>query len=172
MVPDVPGLPARRGGGITGSDLAARWPAPAAARRLNGRRIDSDREAHVDEIEIVKGVPVPSLDEVRRRIREYAAGTGVARAIVFGSFARGDADLASDVDVILIEPTSRPFLERGLAHMPLFRIGVGVDLLVYTPEEYDRLRADGHPLIERAEREGITVYARPESGGTEVARAG
>jgi predicted nucleotidyltransferase len=126
----------------------------------------------VDEIEVVKGVPVPSLDEVRRWIKEYAAGTGVTRAIVFGSFARGDADFASDVDVILIEPTSRPFTERGLAHLPLFRIGVGVDLLVYTPEEYDRLRADGHPLIERAEREGITVYARPESGGTEVARTG
>ena len=65
-----------------------------------------------------------------------------------------------------------PPWRRGLAHLPLFRIGVGVDLLVYTPEEYDRLRADGHPLIERAEREGITVYARPESGGTEVARTG
>jgi predicted nucleotidyltransferase len=155
-----------------GSDLAARRPAPAAARRPSGCRIDSDGEADVDEIEVVRGAPAPSLDEVRRRVREYAAGTGVTRAIVFGSFARGDADLASDLDVILIEPTSRPFLERGLAHLPLFRIGVGVDLLVYTPEEYDRLRADGHPLIERAEREGITVYAQPDSGGSEVARTG
>ena len=68
-------------------------PRPAAARRLSGRRIDSDGEADVDEIEVVKGAPVPALDEVRRRVREYAAGTGVTRAIVFGSFARGDADL-------------------------------------------------------------------------------
>ena len=126
----------------------------------------------MDEIEVAKGAPVLPPEEVRRRIREYAAGTGVTRAIVFGSFARGDADLASDVDVILIEHTSRPFLERGLAHLPLFRIGLGVDLLVYTPEEYDRLKADGHPLIERAEREGITVYARPEIGGAEVAPTG
>ena len=116
----------------------------------------------MDEVEIVKGAPRVSLEEVRQRIRAYAAGTGVARAIVFGSFARGDADAASDVDLILIEPTSRPFLERGLAHLPLFRIGVGVDLLVYTPEEYERLKAERHPLIERVEREGLTVYARSE----------
>ena len=130
------------------------------------------REARVDHVEVVKGPPLLSPEEVRRRIREYAAGAGVARAIVFGSFARGDADVVSDVDVILIEPTSRPFIERGLAHLPLFRMGLGVDLLVYTPEEYERLKADGHPLIERAEREGITVYARSESRGSEVARPG
>ena len=134
-------------------------------------RIDSMREARVDHVEVVKGPPLLSPEEVRRRIREYAAGAGVARAMVFGSFARGDADVVSDVDVILIEPTSRPFIERGLAHLPLFRMGLGVDLLVYTPEEYERLKADGHPLIERAEREGITVYARSESRGSEVARA-
>ena len=56
--------------------------------------------------------------------------------------------------------------------LPLFRMGLGVDLLVYTPEEYERLKAEGHPLIERVEREGITVYARSESRGSEVARAG
>jgi len=126
----------------------------------------------MDQVEVVKGPPPVSPEEVRRRIREYAVGTGVARAIVFGSFARGDADVVSDVDVILIEPTSRPVLERGLAHLPLFRMGLGVDLLVYTPEEYERLKAKGHPLIERVERAGITVYARSESRGSEVARAG
>jgi predicted nucleotidyltransferase len=126
----------------------------------------------MDQVEVVKGPAPVSPEEVRRRIREYAAGVGVARAIVFGSFARGDADVVSDVDVILIESTSRPVLERGLAHLPLFRMGLGVDLLVYTPEEYERLKAKGHPLIERVEREGITVYARSESRGSEVARAG
>ena len=131
-----------------------------------------DETDHMDEVEVVKGPPLLSQEEVRRRISAYAAGTPVLRAIVFGSFARGSADSASDVDVILIEPTERPFVERGLAHLPLFRIGVGVDLLVYPPEEYERLRSEGHPLIERAEREGITVYARPEGGRAEVARPG
>jgi hypothetical protein len=66
------------------------------------------------------------------------------------------------VDLVLIEPTSRPFLERGLDHLPLFRLPVGLDLLVYTPEEYARLKGEGNALIARVEREGAIVYERPE----------
>lgn len=112
---------------------------------------------------IVRGPPRHSLRELAQRIRACLAGTNVERAVVFGSFARGDADEASDLDLVLIEPTSRPFLERGREHLPLFRLGVGVDLLVYTPEEYRRLKQQGHPLIERIEREGVTIHARSDT---------
>ena len=78
----------------------------------------------------------------------------------------------SDVDLVLIERTSRPFLERGLEHLPLFRLGVGVDLLIYTPEEYEQLKRDGNPLIERVEQEGVTIYARPESRERKVGGPG
>jgi predicted nucleotidyltransferase len=111
---------------------------------------------------IVRGAPRASLDELAKRIRAYLEGTNVQRAVVFGSFACGGADEASDLDLVLIESTSRPFVERGLAHLALFRLGVGVDLLVYTPQEYARLKREGNPLIERVEREGVTLYARPD----------
>ncbi len=112
---------------------------------------------------IVGGAPRASLDALVERMRGHLEATNVERAIVFGSFARGDADEVSDLDLVLIEPTSDPFVERGLAHLPLFRLGVGVDLLVYTPQEYERLKQEGNPLIERVEREGVTVYARSQS---------
>jgi len=96
----------------------------------------------------------------------------VVRAIIFGSYARGDADAVSDLDLLLIEPTTLPFLERGRQHLRLFRMGVALDVLVYTPDEYEGLRQAGHPLIERVEREGITIYARPEGRRTTVARPG
>jgi len=76
---------------------------------------------------------------------------------------RGEADAFSDVDLVLIEPTTLPFVERGLRHLPLFALGVGLDLLVYTPEEWEKLRRERNPLAERVEREGIAVYARPGS---------
>jgi predicted nucleotidyltransferase len=116
----------------------------------------------MDEVEIIAGPPPISAEVLRRRVCEYLQGTAVERAIVFGSFARGDADCASDLDLILIEPTTLPPLERGRAHLALFRLGIGLDLLVYTPEEYERLKAESDPLIERVEREGVVVYARPE----------
>lgn len=108
------------------------------------------------------GPPAVSLDEIRKMMREHLAGTDVIRAIIFGSFARGSADAASDVDLVLIEPTSLPFLERGRRHLPLFRMGIGIDLLVYTPEEYERLLREGNPFIEHVESEGVTIYARRE----------
>ena len=123
-------------------------------------------------VEIVKGAPALSLDELRPRICQYLAGTDVLRAVVFGSYARGDADEASGLDLLLVERTALPFVERGRRHLPLFRLGLGVDLLIYTPDEYEHLKLEGHALIERVEREGITIYARSESGRAQVARPG
>ena len=114
------------------------------------------------EILVLAGPPRLGLGELRERIAAYLKGTQVRRAVLFGSFARGDADFASDVDLLLIQPTSLPFVERGLAHRALFGLGVGLDLLVYTPEEYERLRDESNPLIARVEREGVTVYERSE----------
>ena len=117
----------------------------------------------MSDVEIIGGPPTVSAESIRRKIVDYLTGTRVRRAILFGSFARGSADSISDVDLVLIEDNPRPFLDRGLDHLPLFRLGVGVDLLVYTPEEYAQLKADGNPLIERVEQEGVTLYARSEN---------
>lgn len=114
------------------------------------------------DVEVTKGPPPTTLEALAERLRAYLSGTEVDRAIVFGSYARGDADLASDLDLVLIERTEQPFVERGRAHLPLFRLGLGVDLLVYTPEEYARMKAAGNPLIQRIEEEGVEVYARRE----------
>ncbi len=64
-----------------------------------------------------------TVDEIRRRVAAHLSGSRVDRAILFGSFARGQADVASDVDLVLIEATDLPFVERGLQHLPLFRWG-------------------------------------------------
>jgi predicted nucleotidyltransferase len=118
---------------------------------------------HEMTIDVIAGPAPLSLDELRSQICSHLSSTNVVRAIVFGSYARGDADVVSDLDLLIIEPTTLPFLDRGRQHLQLFRMGVGVDLLVYTPDEYERLKREGHPLIARVEREGVTVYARPES---------
>jgi len=115
-------------------------------------------------IEIIGGPPIASVEAIRRQIVDYLSGTPVLRAVLFGSFARGAADSSSDLDLMLIERSSRPFLDRGLDHLPLFRLGVGVDLLVYTPEEYAQLKAEGNPLIKRVEQEGVTLYVRYPNG--------
>jgi len=84
---------------------------------------------------------------------------GIMRAIVFGSVARGDASRHSDLDLIVIQNTRKPFLDRYdgiLAEITALVRGRDVDLLIYTPDEIERM-AD-RPLIAAALREGKIIY--------------
>jgi predicted nucleotidyltransferase len=99
---------------------------------------------------------------LRERLQPLFEQRHVRRAIVFGSFARGDVSRHSDLDLILIQETEKRFLDRydGLLGAIARAIpGRAVDVLIYTPQEVARL-AD-RPFIARALREGKTIY---ESG--------
>ena len=83
----------------------------------------------------------------------------VCRAIVFGSFARGEPSPRSDLDLILVQRPDKRFFERyeGL----LCDLGQAVperalEVLIYTPEELERLRS--RRFITRALREGRVIY--------------
>ncbi|MBD3236540.1 MAG: nucleotidyltransferase domain-containing protein [Candidatus Eisenbacteria bacterium] len=116
----------------------------------------------MDDVIVQSGPPSVPREQVIERIRSYLATTDVQRAILFGSYATGHADLASDLDLLLIERTNLPFVERGLAHLPLFRLGFGLDLLVYAEAELERMQREGNPLIARIYQEGIENYVRSE----------
>jgi hypothetical protein len=58
---------------------------------------------------------------------------------IFGSYARGDWGVGSDLDVIVIVGDStRPFIERAL-EWDASDLPVPTDLLVYTRAEWSRL---------------------------------
>lgn len=62
----------------------------------------------------------------------------VEKAYIFGSVARGDFHQDSDFDIILIFNSPRPFVERGKDFFFLYDVYPGIDILVYTQEEFDR----------------------------------
>jgi len=51
----------------------------------------------------------------------------------------------SDLDLILVTPTSRPFVQRPLEFADLLDIVPRIDILVYTPEELEQLTRDPSP---------------------------
>jgi predicted nucleotidyltransferase len=71
--------------------------------------------------------------------RAVAAAHAPSRVILFGSYARGDADEGSDVDLMIIE---RQLGNKGDEMVNLDRaigwIGKGVDVLVYSEEDFAR----------------------------------
>ena len=90
------------------------------------------------------------LEELRRRLAPHV---GRARTVIaFGSVARGDPDEWSDLDLIIVAETSRPFLER-------FKDFAGLDLLIYTPAEFEHMIAEDNPLVVDAIREGVVLHS-------------
>lgn len=84
------------------------------------------------------------------------------KILLFGSVARGEADRLSDLDVIVVAEQVAPrFLDRIADAYDLIDPRYGLDILIYTLDEYASMLADSNPLIERAEREGRVLYERP-----------
>ena len=96
------------------------------------------------------------LEELRRRIAPHV--TRARKVIVFGSVARGEADAASDLDLIIVAETARPFFERFKDFSGLYDVWPRLDLLVYTPEELERMAAEENPLIRQALEEGVVLH--------------
>lgn len=72
-------------------------------------------------------------------------------AWLVGSHARGNAAPESDIDVIIVAPSERPFVDRFRDYLPaVLAAGVGVDLFVYTPEEFERLQREERPFLTHA----------------------
>jgi predicted nucleotidyltransferase len=72
----------------------------------------------------------------------------------FGSYARGDWSVGSDLDlVIILSECNEPPLRRGLAFDTISDFPVPVDLLVYTLDEWDRLEAEQAPFVRRLRAE-------------------
>jgi len=76
--------------------------------------------------------------------REQPRHPGLVRLGWFGSYARGDAGVGSDLDLVaVVESSAEPFERRALA-WDLSQLPVPAEILVYTRDEWQRLeREDG-----------------------------
>jgi predicted nucleotidyltransferase len=78
--------------------------------------------------------------EARRLLRGR-----VKAAYFFGSYGTKEFCRDSDVDMILIMRTDTSFTERALAFPDLMDLVPAMDLLVYTPEEFEKLTSEPSP---------------------------
>ncbi|AEH51671.1 nucleotidyltransferase domain-containing protein [Pseudothermotoga thermarum] len=79
--------------------------------------------------------------------------------ILFGSFARGDVNEGSDVDIIVIADFKENFLDRVKLLLDLNDgIGIPVEPLGYTPEEFQEMRDRQNPFILEVIETGKILY--------------
>ncbi len=83
-------------------------------------------------------------EEVTIRLRNALANR-VSKAFFFGSFGTAAFDRHSDIDIILVKDTDIPFMKRAAEFDDLKELLPSLDILVYTPSEFESLTADPSP---------------------------
>lgn len=107
----------------------------------------------------------PDAGRVDAAVRRWAKKTAESRKNIirigyFGSYARGDWSVGSDLDIVMIITTSKtPFVRRA-AKWDATELPVPADLLVYTEAEWSKLAEDGGQTFKTIEREARWLFEK------------
>lgn len=80
---------------------------------------------------------------------------------LFGSYATGSSDEQSDIDLLIIAPSHDRPLERRLKLRKMltkYDRKYGLDLLIYTPDEFELLAKEPSSFIYSAIKQGTKIY--------------
>jgi len=94
-----------------------------------------------------------------RACAERSTG-GDVRVVLFGSYARGEADEHSDIDVLVVIAVENPSARAAIideAGELFAQTGVLVQPIVLTQDEHTRRLAGGHPLLLAIAAQGVAA---------------
>jgi len=113
-------------------------------------------------VEAERAAYVQKLDRAPRRIVELLAQLdGVERVSLFGSYARGRRDLFTDLDVLVVWKTDRALLERLRSLYSLLDVAVDMDVICYTPAEFEEMK--DRPFLRQVLREEVLLFEKKPS---------
>ncbi len=93
------------------------------------------------------------INKIIRQLQNYRP----EKVILFGSVAREEADADSDIDLLIIKKTQKPFHRRIREILDLVD-SVKVEPLVFTPEEIKQRLALKDFFLTRVINEGKILY--------------
>jgi uncharacterized protein len=87
------------------------------------------------------------------------------RAGYFGSYAKGNWGVGSDVDILLIlDQSDKPFIERGVS-WDVRGLPVPAELILYTKKEWDAMEERSEPFFQQLSKEVVWIYQRETEKG-------
>lgn len=107
----------------------------------------------------------PDADTVDQAVRAWAEQVArthedVWRIGYFGSYARGNWGVGSDLDlVVIVDHSDQPFERRALS-LDTLQLPVPADVLVYTRTEWDALAREKGRFFRTLAGETVWVYQR------------
>jgi predicted nucleotidyltransferase len=83
------------------------------------------------------------------------------KIIVFGSYATGNIKETSDIDILIVKKTKKHFIDRLKEVAGLCDYDVGVDFLVYTPEEIKKMQQEhNYFIVDEVLAKGKVMYEK------------
>lgn len=80
------------------------------------------------------------------------------RVILFGSAARGDDKPESDLDILVIKNTNKNYFDRVFEAMKYVNTDKSVDMIVFTPEEFEKAQNEKRVFIKQILKYGVNLY--------------
>ena len=100
-----------------------------------------------------------AISEIEQLSRKIAAELDVEKIILFGSYADGTATDDSDIDLFVVVNTNLPPDERYVAVRKIAaRFPASFDMVVRTPEEYEKSRSVINTIAYFADKYGRVLY--------------
>jgi predicted nucleotidyltransferase len=92
-------------------------------------------------------------------IVEQVKGLGAVKIVLFGSLARQEVDVDSDLDLLVIMPSCKSGKAwMGLLYEKLDR-GIAADIIAYNQEEFEAKQLESS-FLRSIEQSGKTVYEK------------
>jgi len=96
--------------------------------------------------------------EIQRLVDQLKA-LGASQVILFGSLARGELSLFSDIDLLALFDQERPARELTRWVYQNIETREAVDVLAFSREAFQQMRE--RPFFQKVLREGKVLYERP-----------
>jgi len=101
---------------------------------------------------------------LKKLVNKLISNYDISQIILFGSFARGDYHEYSDIDLIIIGYLDDNFFNRIGKVLDLGPPNIELEPLVYTPEEFEKMKENENPFILNVLEEGIILYKKEVDG--------
>ncbi len=100
-------------------------------------------------------------DKIAEIVTKIALGYNPEKIILFGSYAAGNPNDNSDLDLMVIKDSDLPRPQRTVqVRKMLFGSMIPIDLIVYTPQEIEESRARAFSFVHEVLSNGKTLYEK------------
>ena len=100
-------------------------------------------------------------EKITEIVDKIASGYNPDKIILFGSYATGNPNEDSDLDLFVIKDTDLPRPQRTvLVRKMLYGSMIPIDLIVFTPKEIDESKENKFSFVYEVLITGKTLYER------------